>query len=66
MIEAVISGVGVWGPGLPGWRASRAVLGGAEPLVPREVAPPPPAMLAPTERRRAGAAVRLAVAVAEE
>ena len=66
MIRAAILGVGLHGPGMAGWAAGRAVLTGAEPWEDTEAALPPPALLAPTERRRAGAAVRLALAVAEE
>jgi len=66
VIGAAILGVGVWGPGLPGWARARAVLAGRAPFVPDETAPPPPALLPPTERRRAGAATRLALAVAAE
>lgn len=66
MIEAIVSGIGVWGPGLPGWRVSRSVFRGTEAFVPRETGLPPPAILAATERRRAGAGARLAIAVAEE
>ncbi|MBW4089731.1 MAG: beta-ketoacyl synthase chain length factor [Proteobacteria bacterium] len=66
MIRAAIGGVGVWGPGLAGWPAARAVLAGTAPWQPDEGLPPAPALLAPAERRRAGAATRLALAVAAE
>ena len=66
MIRVAIHGVGVWGPGLPGWTAARAVLAGAAPWVATDLAAPMPALLAPAERRRAGAAVRLALTVAAE
>jgi len=56
----------VLGPGLPGWAASEAVLAGAAPWMPADCAVPPPAMLPPTERRRASLAVRLALAAAAE
>ena len=59
-------GVSVWGPGLEGWAAARAVLAGAAPYVVRESVVPAPAMLPATERRRAGPVVRLALAVAAE
>ena len=61
-----IAGVGVLGPGLAGWAASRAVLAGEEAWMPGPVALPPPAVLPPTERRRTSVAVRLALAVAAE
>lgn len=65
-MRCVIAGVGLLGPGLPGWSASRAVLAGEVPWEPVPVALPPPAALPPTERRRTSAAVRLALAVSAE
>ena len=65
MLEAVVLGVAVWGPGLEGWSASRAVLAGRVPYVPRASPPPPPAILPSTERRRAGPVVRLALTAAQ-
>jgi hypothetical protein len=61
-----VGGVAVLGPGLPGWKASEAILAGEAPWTPAEVAVPPPAMLAPTERRRTSLAVRLALAASAE
>ena len=66
MIRAAIHGVGVWGPGLAGWDQARAVLTGAVPWQADHAAPPMPPLLAPAERRRAGAAIRLALTVAAE
>lgn len=66
MIRVAIRGVGVWGPGLAGWQQARAVLTGAEPWRDEDRPPPVPALLAPAERRRAGASVRLALTVAAE
>ena len=65
-LRADVLGVGVWGPGLQGWAASRAVLAGEAPYAPVPAPAPPPTILPPTERRRAGPVVRLALAVAEE
>ena len=64
MSRVTIAAAAVLGPGLPGWEASKGVLSGAEPWQPGEVTLPPPALLAPTERRRTGPVVRLALAVA--
>ncbi len=64
-LRASIVGIGLWGPGLEGWDASRVILAGA-PYEPRPSPAPPPSILAPTERRRAGPVVRLALAVAAE
>jgi len=61
-----LRGVAVWGPGLPGWTASRPILAGAAPYAPDRTPPPAPAILSPTERRRTGIAVRLALAVAQQ
>ena len=66
MLEASIVGVSVWGPGLEGWDASRPILAGTLPYAHRASPAPPPAILAATERRRAGPVVRLALAVAQE
>ena len=66
LLTADIIGVSVWGPGLEGWAASRAVLSGAQPYEHRASPAPPPALLASTERRRTGPVVRLALAVAGE
>jgi hypothetical protein len=59
-----IGGLALLGPGLPGWAESEPVLAGRMPW--REAPPvvPPPAMLAPTERRRTSLVVRLALAAA--
>ncbi len=65
-LVAGIVGVSVWGPGLEGWAASQPVLAGAKPYEPCLSPPPVPAILAPTERRRTGPVVRLALAVAQE
>ncbi|MBP0495647.1 beta-ketoacyl synthase chain length factor [Pararoseomonas indoligenes] len=61
-----IAGVGLLGPGLPGWEASRAALTGEAPWKPEPVALPPPPALPATERRRTSASVRLALAAAGE
>jgi len=61
-----VNGVGVLGPGLPGWADSRAVL---LSKVPHDSATMPDisgAFLPATERRRAGKNTRLAIEVARE
>jgi hypothetical protein len=65
-LTARIVGVSVWGPGLEGWHASQPVLAGAVDYAPTESPAPPPAILPPNERRRAGPVVRLALTVAAE
>ena len=62
-----IDGIGLLGPGPAGlggaaWRACRA----RRPGRGAEIAAPPPALLPPTERRRTGLPVRLALAAAAE
>ena len=63
-MRAYIAGVAVWGPGLPGWADSRAVLAGETPYQPTEMGLPVPEILSANERRRTGATVRLALVVA--
>ncbi len=66
MIDVFIEGIGVYAPGLVGWRESAEVLSGRLPY--RAVAPPrlSPSMLAPDVRRRTTDHIRLAVEVAAE
>ncbi len=65
--QVFIDGVGLLGPGIASWAAGRALLAGdgagysATPTV-----VPPPQRLPPAERRRAGTAIKLAMAVADE
>ena len=61
-----VDGVGVLGPGLSSWSSSLAMLRGVQAHVFVPTVLPPPARLPPAERRRAGAAVKLAMAVADE
>ena len=65
-MEACILGIGLLAPGLDGWAASRPILAGAQPWMRRPVVLPAPGILPATERRRAGAVIRLALAVAGE
>ena len=64
-MEAWILGVSLCGPGLDGWAASRPVLAGEQAYLARPVLLAAPAILPPNERRRTGAAVRLALHLAE-
>ena len=61
-----VQGVGLLGPGLESWAAAIEVLRGTQRHVFTPTVLPPPARLPPAERRRAGAAVKLALAVADE
>ena len=65
-LKVWVQGIGLLGPGLSSWAASLAVLRGAATYCSAPTALPAPARLPPAERRRAGAAVKLALAVADE
>jgi hypothetical protein len=56
----------VLGPGLSGWDEAAATLRGEKRYAPCEFAAGEPEMLAPNERRRATAAIRLALRVTEQ
>jgi hypothetical protein len=62
-VKAYVDGIGLLGPGLPGWNASRAILTGVAPLVAGPMTVPASDWLPPAERRRTGVSVRLALAV---
>jgi hypothetical protein len=66
MIEAYVEGVGLCGPGLPGWVSSRAILAGVRPYVVMPVVVPPLALLPANERRRMVGTVKLSMAVGSE
>jgi hypothetical protein len=61
-----VEGIGLCGPGLDGWGASRPVLAGTRAYVPAPTQVPPSALLPPNERRRAALIVKLALAVGAE
>jgi hypothetical protein len=65
-LQVFVEGAGISGPGLEGWEASRAVLKGDAAYRPAPFEPPPIALLPPAERRRAGVAIRLAIATGLE
>lgn len=60
-----LHGIGLVGPGLPSWAEARAVLAGQQPYQPTASAVPAPQRLPAAERRRAGLAIKLAMAAAE-
>ena len=64
-IEVGVLGIGLIGPGLPSWDEAQPVLRGEAPYVPARSVEPVPQRLPPAERRRAGAAVKVALGVAE-
>lgn len=61
-----VQGVGLLGPGLASWASARPVLRGEQPHEGARTVLPPPARLPAAERRRSGAAVKLAMALADE
>ena len=61
-----VQGVGLLGPGLACWAAAREVLAGRAVYVAAPTVLPAPQRLPSAERRRAGAAIKLAMAVADE
>ncbi|MGO8914985.1 MAG: beta-ketoacyl synthase chain length factor [Stellaceae bacterium] len=65
-MRVYVEGVGLCGPGLSGWAASRSVLTGAAAYVPAPSVVPPTTLLPSNERRRAVETVRLALAVGQE
>jgi hypothetical protein len=66
MMQLFLEGLGLLGPGLQSWAASRAVLSGEAPYSFAPTVLRAATMLPATERRRAGVPVKLALAVAEE
>ena len=65
-MRVVVRSASVWGPGLPGWAHSVAVLRDPDLWEGEVVAPPVATALPANERRRAGPVTRLALAVAQE
>jgi len=61
-LAARVEGVGLVGPGLAGWDASREILAGKAAYSPAATVIPAPEALPAVERRRAGKSVKLALA----
>jgi len=66
MATLFVQGIGLCGPGLADWAQGAQVLGGQLGYARTPTAVPPPARLPAAERRRAGAAIKIALAVADE
>lgn len=62
--QVVAEGVAFWSSRLPGWDVARAVIRGEQAAPEATVSRPAPALLAPTERRRAPDTVAVALEVA--
>ena len=65
-MRAFVEGVGLIGPGLSGWQASRALLAGGQAYRSAPTAVAASALLPAAERRRAGVPVKLALAAGLE
>jgi hypothetical protein len=66
ILTAYIQGIGLIGPGLADWQSGAHAIAGEEPYSPSPTAVPPPDGLPAAERRRTGATVKLALAVAQQ
>lgn len=66
MMRLFIEGVGLLGPGLDGWSASRSVLAGNAAYAPAPTNLRASDMLPAAERRRSGVPIKLALAVGQE
>jgi len=60
----VAEGVAFWAARLPSWDVARAVIRGEQPAPQASTSRPAPALLGPTERRRAPDTVAVALEVA--
>jgi hypothetical protein len=65
-MRVFVEGVGLVGPGLQGWQASRGLLAGEQVYRSAAAAVPASSLLPAAERRRAGMPVRLALAAGVE
>lgn len=63
MLSAYLQAIGILGPGLADWPGAAEVLRGSAPYRAAPTVLPPPAVLPPAERRRAGRIIRLTLAV---
>ncbi|HYW56508.1 MAG TPA: beta-ketoacyl synthase chain length factor [Polaromonas sp.] len=65
-LTVFVEGVGLLGPGLPDWAQSVPVLSGLAAYQTQRTVLPLPMALPPAERRRAGAVVKVSLAVGQE
>lgn len=65
-MRVFVEGVGILGPGLPGWEESRPILTGAAPFRPAPAAVAASELLPAAERRRTPVPVKLALGVGQE
>lgn len=65
-IAVALTGIGVQGPGLAGWEATRELLCGSSPFAAAPLQLPPADALPAAERRRVGLTVKLSMAIGLE
>jgi len=65
-LTVFVDGIGIWAPGIADWAALQRVLSGGAIAVPDANAKPAPAILPPTERRRAPEPVLIASEAASQ
>ena len=65
-LTVYVEGIGLLGPGLSGWSPGREQLAGTAPYETARCVLPLPMALPPAERRRAGAVVKVSLAVGQE
>jgi hypothetical protein len=65
-LTVFVEGIGLIGPGLSSWEDGRDKLRGQLPYVSAPTVLPPPVTLPPAERRRAGAVIKVSLAVGHE
>ena len=65
-LKVWVQGIGLLGPGLVSWPGAHDVLCGLQAYANAPTVLPSPLRLPPAERRRAGSAVKLALAIADE
>jgi len=65
-LKACLQSIGVLGPGFADWVSASAILRSEVPYQPTPTVLPPPAVLPPAERRRAGRTVKLALGIGAE
>lgn len=65
-LAVFVQGIGLLGPGLPSWEQGQRYLSGSQPYESHPCVLPLPMALPPAERRRAGAVIKVSLAVAQE
>jgi hypothetical protein len=66
LARIAVTGIGFWSPRLPGWNVACDIANGRGSMPDAPLSRPAPALLAPTERRRAPDTVALAIDVASQ